>query len=73
MDLDAWRAAIRPHLEGIEVGAEMCRRHVGHLVFKPPFDTLAFEELQKLDRILVLALEKVRKAQAAYRELQTGE
>jgi hypothetical protein len=68
-----WDEKVRPHLHGIESGAEMCTRHVGQLVYRPTFETLAFEDIQKLERLLSTALDKVRAAKRAYRELPPGD
>ena len=71
--LAEWDQTIGPHLHGIEAGAEMCSRHVRQLVYRPAFETLAFEDLQKLERLLAAALDKVRAAQRAYREKPPGD
>ena len=71
--LAEWDAWIRPHLHGIATGAEICARHVKHLVHKPAFETLAFAALEETERELVAALEKVRAVKRSYRELPPGD
>lgn len=73
MQLTEWEEKVKPHLHGIQNGAEMCARHVGQLVYKPVFDTLAFEDIEKLERLLSMALDKVRAAKRAYREKPSGD
>lgn len=73
MTLAEWDEKVRPHLHGIEAGAEMCSRHIGQLVYRPAFETLAFEELEKLERLLGAALKKVSRAKRAYQELSPGD
>ena len=68
-----WDAWIRPHLHGIATGAEICARHVKHLLYTPAFETLAFAALEETERELVQALEKIRAAKLAYREKPTGD
>jgi hypothetical protein len=71
--LEEFDQQIRPHLHGIEAGAEMCRRHVDQLVYRPTFNTLAFDELQTLEKTLRAALDKVRSVQAAFLRLPQDE
>lgn len=71
--LEDWERDTKPHLHGIEAGAEMCRRHVGQLIYRPVFETLAYEDLEKLERLLAAALEKVRRAKRDYREKPPGD
>lgn len=71
--LAEWDAWIRPHLHGIETGAEICARHVKHLLSAPDFETLAFASLEETERVLAAALEKIRAAKLAYREKPTGD
>lgn len=71
--LAEWDADIAPHLHGIQAGAEMCTRHVGQLVYRPTFETLAFEDLQKLEILLSRALGKVTDARRAYQQKPTGD
>ena len=73
MTLDEWDARIRPHLHGIEAGAEMCSRHVKQLLYQPTFETIAFDDLEKLHQILSLAVKKVNAAKAAYRALPSDD
>lgn len=68
MTLAEWDEKIAPHLRGIQAGAFMCSRHVGQLVYRPIFETLAADELAKLEALLDVALDKVRSAQRAYHE-----
>lgn len=63
MTLEQWDAEIAPHLHAIEAGAQMVSRHVGQLVYRPVFDTLAADEMAKLEALLAIALDKVRTAQ----------
>lgn len=69
MSLAEWDEKIAPHLHAIENGAEMAARHVGHLVRQPAFATLAYDEMEKLERMLMLTLDRVRAAKRAFREL----
>lgn len=68
MTLPEWDETIAPHLHAIEAGALMCSRHVGQLVYRPVFDTLAADELAKLEALLDIAIEKVRAARRTYQE-----
>lgn len=71
--LAEWDEHVAPHLHGIQAGAEMCTRHVGQLVYKPTFETLAFEDLQKLEILLSRALGKVTDARRRYQQKPTGD
>jgi len=71
--LAEWDEKIAPHLHGISAGANMCARHVGQLVYQPTFETLAFEDLQKLERLLSMALDKVQRARRDFREKPPGD
>lgn len=71
--LAEWDEHVAPHLHGIQAGAEMCTRHVGQLVYKPTFETLAFEDLQKLEILLSRALGKVTDARRCYQQKPTGD
>jgi hypothetical protein len=61
------------HLHEIVAGVEMVKSHVGQLVYRPNFETLAFEEIEDLERLLSNALEKVRGAKRAFREKPVGD
>lgn len=56
------------HLHQIVAGADMVKSHVGQLVYRPNFETLAFEEIEDLERLLSAALHRVRDAKRAYQE-----
>lgn len=71
--LAEWEVNIAPHLHGIQAGAEMCSRHVGQLIYKPVFETLAFEDLEKLEILLSRALGKVTDARRAYQQKPSGD
>jgi hypothetical protein len=66
LTLEQWDAKIRPHLRGIEDGADMITRHVNHLMGKPDFETLAHHDLQCCEAVLANALERVIRALAEY-------
>lgn len=68
MTLAEYDERIGLHLHAIEAGADMVRSHVEQLVYRPAFDTLAFEHIEKLEGLLGSALEKVRGAKRAFRE-----
>lgn len=68
MSLQQWESEVRPELELIEAGAEMCARHAQRLPLRPDFRTLAEEGLCECEAALARALTKVRLAQAAYRD-----
>lgn len=68
MTLAEWDETIAPHLHAIEAGALMCSRHVGQLVYRPVFDTLAADELAKVEALLIVALDKVQTAIRSYQE-----
>jgi hypothetical protein len=61
------------HLHAIVHGAEMVKSHVGQLVYRPHFETLAFEEIEDLERLLGAALRMVSNAKRAYREKPVGD
>lgn len=69
MTLAEWEVNVAPHLHGIQAGAEICERHARRLVYQPSFETLAYDDLEKLERLLSVALEKVRTAKRTFREL----
>ena len=66
LTLAEWDEKIAPHLHAIEAGALMCSRHVGQLVYRPVFDTLAEDELAKVEALLDVALDRVRAARSKY-------
>jgi hypothetical protein len=69
--LEQWDATIRPHLLGIRDGVDICMRHTSHLVYRPDFETLAEEDLAKLEKFFTLALRKIQKARALYEDKPT--
>jgi hypothetical protein len=71
--LAEWDEHVAPHLHGIQAGAEMCTRHVGQLVYQPVFQTLAYEDLEKLERLLARALDKVMSAKRDFKGLPSGD
>jgi hypothetical protein len=73
LTLAEWDAWIKPHLQNIEAGAELCAKHVRKLAFQPEFTTLASEAMDEAEMVLVQALKKLRAAQRAYRELPPGD
>lgn len=66
MTLTEYDQQVGQHLHAIVAGAEMVKSHVGQLVYKPAFETLAFEEIENIERALARALDKVRAAKQAY-------
>jgi hypothetical protein len=46
-------------------------RHTSHLVYRPDFETLAEEDLAKLEKFFTLALRKIQKARALYEDKPT--
>lgn len=69
--LAEWDMLVAPHLHGIRDGAEMCMRHTKHLMQRPVFDTLAFDDLESLEAVLAEALLKVTHAKQAYQAKPT--
>jgi hypothetical protein len=66
MPLTEWDITIGRHLHYIVAGADVCRRHVGHMMARPTFQTLAEDEMLLLESALDKALTIVREARAAY-------
>ena len=66
LTLEQWDEKIRPHLRGIENGADMITRHVNQMMGKPDFETLAHHDLQACETVLAFALERVIRALAEY-------
>jgi hypothetical protein len=71
LTLEQWDAKIRPHLRGIENGAEMITRHVNQMMGKPDFETLAHHDLQACETVLAIALERVIRALADFERKKT--
>jgi len=69
--LAEWDVLVRPHLRGIREGAERCSRHTTQLLQRPLFDTLAFDDLEKLETVLAEALLKVSHAKQVYQAKPT--
>jgi hypothetical protein len=67
--LHEYDVQVGQHLHEIIEGAAKIKSHVLQMVYQPHFDTLAFEEIENIERLLCNALEKVRYAKAAYRGL----
>lgn len=68
LPLAEWDEKIGPHLQGIESGADICLRHVHQLVFRPDFDTIAFDDLVRTEKTLAAALAKIQNAIRLYSE-----
>lgn len=66
MSLQEYDAKIKPHLDYIEVGAEMAARHARALKIRPNFDTKAEAQLQETRRVLEAALAEINAAQSTY-------
>lgn len=64
--LSDWDCRVRPHLHGIEAGAEMAARHARALPFKPGFETKAEDELAQARRVLESSLALIVAAQEMY-------
>ena len=68
MTLAEYDEQVGQHLHAIVAGAEMVKSHVGQLVYRPSFETLAYEQIETLERLLSNALAKVTTAKRTYRE-----
>jgi hypothetical protein len=66
MPLDQWIVVVRPHLDKIEAGADICLRHCQALPLKPDFLSAAEHDLVEVDRALTKALMTIRRALQAY-------
>ena len=66
MRLEQWDKTVTPCLDMIEAGSSMALRHVNRLPLRPPFETFAQDELQKLKTALEAALAKVKAAEEIY-------
>ncbi len=66
MTLEDYDQKIKPNLEFIAAGAEMCARRVDRLVARPWFETMAQAELERTRQSLETALAKISAAQSAY-------
>lgn len=66
MILTVWDADVKPHLDFIEAGSDMAIRHAQALPFKPDFVTFAQDNLSEAERVLEVALQKVREALKEY-------
>jgi hypothetical protein len=63
-----WDVEVRPALDMIEAGAEICSRFAARLPVRPDFETSAEIELVRAEKLLETALANVRKALVIYRE-----
>jgi hypothetical protein len=68
MTLADYDKQVGQHLHEIVAGAEMVKSHVAQMVYRPSFETLAYEQIETIERELSRALEKVRAAKSRYRE-----
>jgi hypothetical protein len=66
MILETWDSRVKPHLDFIEAGSDMAIRHAQALPFKPDFVTFAQDNLSEAERVLEVALQKVREAMREY-------
>jgi hypothetical protein len=64
--LETWDVRVKPHLDLIEAGSDMAVRHAQALPFKPDFITFAQDNLSEAERVLEVALQKVREAMREY-------
>lgn len=71
--LAEWDEQVGQHLHSIIAGAAMVKSHVSQLVYRPSFDTMAFEEIENVERCLDRALDKIRYAKRAYQEKPIGD
>lgn len=54
------------HLQAICAGAAMVESHISQLVYRPAFQTLAYDRIEIIERELADALDKIRSAKLAY-------
>lgn len=71
LSLERWDYLVGQHLQGISAGAEMCERHAHQMAFRPDFETLALDDLERAEKTIAAALEKIRNGIRIYRELAT--
>jgi hypothetical protein len=64
---DRW-VEIGRHLDLVGAGAEMAERHATMLAARPDFETLAEIDLNRCAAALRLALARIERAQAIYRD-----
>lgn len=72
MTLTDWDEKVKPRLTVIENCAEAVSRNARALPFKPPFSTSAQDEMLDAERVLEVALQKVREAMALYDAKETA-
>jgi hypothetical protein len=66
MTLAEYDEQVGQHLHAIVAGAEMVKSHISQLVYRPSFETLAFEQIETVEYQLGRALETIRQAKASY-------
>ena len=71
MTLEEWDVAIKPHLHGIQNGADMIKRHVDQMMARPEFETMAIDDLFRTQLALQNALDRLERARVIYGEKPT--
>lgn len=66
MSLSEYHEKVGKHLDFIEAGAAMAARHARALERRPAYETLAQDELQKVEASLRAALANVEAARSTY-------
>ena len=66
MSIEEWDAGIGKRLKLIDHHASECARHVSGLRGRPPFTTLAEDQLERLQTALERALSSVKHARGKY-------
>jgi hypothetical protein len=68
MSLMEWDKVVRPHLDKIVEGADICATHADRLPLTPGFYTMAEEQMRRCEIALRAALTAIERAQAIYHD-----
>jgi ABC-type cobalt transport system substrate-binding protein len=66
--LQEYDQQVGQHLHAIVAAAEMIKSHVGQLVYKPAFETVAHERMTEVEKLLHAAGRRVGAALKEYRD-----
>jgi hypothetical protein len=64
--LAQWQDEVQEHLKMIRSGADICLRHVESLPIRPGFVTFAEDDLARVEKTMLEALNTIRLARALF-------
>lgn len=71
MTLMEWDQRVRPHLDKIVEGADICATHAERLPVRPGFFAMAEDQMRRCEVALREALAALQRAQAIYHDKET--